>query len=91
VPLELLQARGLRNFFSQTKIEAGKYVSTSTFVTTQQSGGRFGAGIQHRTADGWQFTASWEPRLVLLEPTLSAQNFRRVRAVGVLIAREWRF
>ncbi len=91
VPTELVQARGVGNFFAQTKIEAGKYVNPRTFVTAQTQNGRFGTGIEHRTADGWHFTASFEPRLLLQEPTLSGQNFKRVRAYGGLIAREWRF
>lgn len=91
VPTELTQAQGLGNFLTQTKVEAGKYINPRTFVTAQEQGGRPGAGIEHRTADGWQFRASFEPRLLLEEPTLSKQPFRPVRAYGGLIAREWRF
>jgi hypothetical protein len=79
------------NFLTQTKIEAGKYVNPRTFVTAQEYSGRFGMGVEHRTEDGWHFTVSFEPRLLLQEPTLSGQNFMRARAYGGVIAREWRF
>jgi translocation and assembly module TamB len=91
VPAELIQLRGVGNFLTQTRIEAGKYVNPRTFVTAQETGGRLGAGFEHRTADGWRFRASFEPRLLLLEPTLSKQSFNAVRAYGGLVAREWRF
>jgi translocation and assembly module TamB len=91
VPVELIQGRGIGNFLTQTKVEAGKYINPRTFVTGQESGGRLGAGFEHRTADGWRFRASFEPRLLLLEPTLSKQAFKPVRAYGGVIAREWRF
>jgi translocation and assembly module TamB len=91
VPLELVQGRGIGNFLTQTKVEAGRYINPRTFVTGQESGGRLGAGFEHRTADGWIFRASFEPRLLLLEPTLSKQAFKPVRAYGGVIAREWRF
>lgn len=91
VPTELTQAQGLGNFLTQTKVEAGKYINPRTFVTAQEQGGRPGGGIEHRTADGWRFRASFEPRLLLEEPTLSKQPFKPARAYGGLIAREWRF
>jgi translocation and assembly module TamB len=91
VPIELIQGRGIGNFLTQTRVEAGKYINPRTFVTTQETGGRLGAGFEHRTADGWRFRASFEPRLLLLEPTLSKQSFTPVRAYGGVIAREWRF
>ena len=91
VPAELLQLRGVGSFLTQSRIEAGKYVNPRTFVTATETGGRFGAGFEHRTADGWRFRASFEPQFLLLEPTLSKQPFKRVRSYGGLIAREWRF
>jgi len=91
VPPELIQLRGFGNFLTQTKVEAGKYINPRTFVTGEFQANRPGAGIDHRTADGWQFRASFEPRLLLGEPTLSKQPFTPVRAYGGLIAREWRF
>jgi hypothetical protein len=91
IPTELLQLRGVGSFLTQSSIEAGKYVNPRTFVTAQTTGGRFGVGFEHRTADGWRFRASFEPQYLLLEPTLSKQPFIPVRRYGGLIAREWRF
>ena len=39
------------------------------------------SAIEHRTADGWHFTASVEPRILLLEPQLNSQPFRTVHRV----------
>ena len=91
VPTELVSGRGIGNFFTQTRIEAGKYINPRTFVSVQEQAVNFGGTIEHRTADGWRFNATIEPRLVLLEPTLNSQPFRTVRSYGGFIIREWRF
>ena len=90
VPNEIA-GRGVGNFITQTKFEAGKYVNPRTFVTIQTQSYQFGGAVEHRTADGWRFTASIEPRIILSEPTLTTQPYRTVRAYGGLILREWRF
>ena len=79
------------NFFTQTKFEAGKYINPRTFVTVQEQASRFGVGIEHRTGDGWQFSASVAPRILLGEPQLNSQPFRTVQSYGGFILREWRF
>jgi translocation and assembly module TamB len=79
------------NLFTQTKFEAGKYVNPRTFVTVQTQAFRPGAGVEHRTADGWLFSASISPRLLLGEPQLTSQPYRVVPAYGGFIVREWRF
>jgi translocation and assembly module TamB len=79
------------NFILQTKFEAGKYINGRTFVTVQEQARNFGAGIEHRTADGWHFNASAEPRVLLLEPRLNSQPYRTVITYGGFILREWRF
>jgi translocation and assembly module TamB len=79
------------NLFTQTRFEAGKYVNPRTFVTVQTQAFQPGAGIEHRTADGWQFNASISPRLLLGEPTLTSQPYRVVQTYGGFIVREWRF
>jgi translocation and assembly module TamB len=79
------------NFLTQTKFEAGKYVNPRTFVSVQQQAGRFGAAVDHRTADGWQFNASVLPRILLGEPRLDSQPFRVFTSYGGFILREWRF
>ncbi len=92
-PADVPQAtsQGLGNFFMQTKFEAGKYVTPRTFVTGQFQAKNFGAGIDHRTANGWRFNATFEPRIILLEPTLKEIPLRTVRTVGGFVIREWRF
>jgi len=80
-----------QNFFVQTRIEAGKYINGRTFVSMQEQGGQPGLGIEHRTADGWRFSASMEPRILLREPTLTDQPYRTVRSYGGFVIREWRF
>ena len=81
----------LNNFFLSTKVEAGKYINARTFLTVQQQAGIPGFGVEHRTADGWHFDASLEPRLLLREPLLNKQPVDRVRSYGGFIIREWRF
>jgi translocation and assembly module TamB len=90
VPTEIA-GRGVGNFITQTKFEAGKYVNPRTFVTIQTQSYQFGGAVEHRTADGWRFTASIEPRIILSEPTLTTQPYRTVRAYGGLVLKEWRF
>ena len=90
VPTEI-GGRGIGNFLTQTKVEAGKYVNPRTFLTVQEQARRPGLAIEHRTADGWRFRASAEPRILLSEPTLNSQPFRTVPAYGGFIVREWRF
>ena len=91
VPTELIQARGVGNFLSQTRVEAGKYINPRTFVTGSELGGRIGFGIQNRAGEGWQFNLSIEPRLLLREPTLAGQRAFWTRTYGGFVLREWRF
>jgi translocation and assembly module TamB len=93
IPTEALTGNGLSSFFTQTKIEAGKYINPRTFVSGQEQAGRIGLAIEHRTADGWRFSASWEPRVLLREPSLdlSKPNFDTRQGIGGFVIREWRF
>jgi len=79
------------NFFKQTRIEAGKYVNGRTFVSISEQAAQPGASIAHRTADGWHFSASMVPRIILREPTLREQPTFTTRSYGGFIVREWRF
>lgn len=90
LPTEL-GSGGLRGLVDQTRIEAGKYISPETFVSLQEQARNLGATIERRRADGWRFNATIEPRLVLLEPTLSSQPSRPLLGVGVFVLRDWRF
>ena len=64
-PTDVPSGNIVGNLFTQTKFEAGKYVNPRTFVTVQTQASQPGFGIEHRTADGWQFNASMTPRLLL--------------------------
>ena len=79
------------NFFTQTRIEAGKYVNPRTFVSVQEQAGQPGFTIEHRTADGWRFNASMLPRIILREPTLAEQPTFTTRSYGGFVLRDWRF
>ncbi len=82
---------GFSDFIRDTKIEAGKYINPRTYVNTSESAYRFGIGIDHRTADGWRFSGAFEPRVLLLEPNLTAVNTKVLQTLGGFIIREWRF
>lgn len=90
-PADVPSGNLVGNLFTETKIEAGKYVNPRTFVTAQTQALRPGIGIEHRTADGWQFNASITPRLILGEPRLTSQPYTVYQAYGGFIVREWRF
>jgi translocation and assembly module TamB len=89
-PLEL-GSGGFTGFFKQTRIEAGKYVDPQTFVALQQQASAVGASVERRIRGGWRITATWEPQLLLLEPTLNSQPYRTTRSVGGFVIRDWRF
>lgn len=93
VPAEIGSAPGrtIGNFFTETKFEAGKYINPRTFLSGQEQAGQLGAAIEHRTGDGWRFSASAAPRILLSEPRLNAQPYRTVRAYGGFVVKEWRF
>jgi translocation and assembly module TamB len=84
-------AGGIAGFFTRTKIEAGKYITPQTFVSLQEQANNVGAAIERRTRDGWRITATFEPQVVLLEPTLNSQPYRAIRSVGAFVIRDWRF
>ncbi len=90
-PADVPTTNAIGSFLTQTKFEAGKYINGRTFVSAQEQAGRLGVGIEHRTADGWHIQTSIEPRVVLLEPTLSSQPFRTMTTYGGYVIREWRF
>jgi translocation and assembly module TamB len=90
VPVDVTGS-GFSNFIRDTKFEAGKYINPRTYVNASESAYRFGIGIEHRTADGWRFSGAFEPRVLLLEPSLKAVNTRVQRTLGGFIIREWRF
>jgi len=86
-----VSGQGIGNFLTQTKFEAGKYINPRTFVSGSEVDGRIGLGIEQRTQNGWRFSASFEPRIVLLEPKLNAPQWRTQRTLGGFILRDWKF
>jgi hypothetical protein len=90
VPNEIA-GRGVGNFITQTKFEAGKYITPETFVSLQEQARNLGVAIERRTQDGWRITAMVEPQVVLLEPQLNSQPIRPLTSVGLFVIRTWRF
>jgi translocation and assembly module TamB len=86
-----VSGKAIGNFLTQTKFEAGKYVNPRTFVTAQEQAGRPGFGVEHRTQDGWRFTATFEPQILLREPNLNEPNWQIRRTIGGFVIREWKF
>lgn len=86
-----VNGQGIGTFLRDTKFEAGKYINPRTFVSVQESALRPGFGIEHRTANGWRLSGAFEPRIVLLEPTLKDIPTRTQRTLGAFVIREWRF
>lgn len=77
-----------------TELEAGKYVTPRTFVSLRARPTiRTAPGIrfEQRAGAGWRYEASYEPRFLLRQPTLEAQEARGTNALGVFIVREWKF
>ena len=85
-----------------TEIEAGKYLSPSTYATVIATPGAFvlnggglkvppGVSLSHRTSKGYRFETSYGPRYILNPPTLSGQSVSGIGQFGVFVIREWRF
>jgi autotransporter translocation and assembly factor TamB len=97
---------GIEQFLRGTEIEAGRYVSPSTFVSvvmtpgvTSCLGGNRqnsscavpGATLQYRTNKGYRFETSFTPRYILNTPTLAGQTAAGTSQFGAFVIREWRF
>jgi translocation and assembly module TamB len=82
VPMELWLGRGFGNLVTQTSVEMGKYLNPRTFVGVRTVGVNLGASIQYRTPRGWLYEFSAQPRLLLVEPSLSEQVIRMRQAFG---------
>ena len=87
------------SFLRTTQVEFGKYIQTSTFLQLQlrpdpASLQRPGFQITHRfnTRTGYRIDASFEPRYLLRQPTLSTnQTPQTTSAFGLFLVREWRY
>jgi len=101
------QVNGFNQFLKGTEIEAGRYLSPSTFVSVVMTPGVFSCGgttnttnsscsipggtIQYRTNKGYRFEASLSPRYILNPPTLDGQTAAGTSQFGAFVIREWRF
>lgn len=87
------------SFLRATQVEFAKYVQRNTFVQLQvrpdpASLQRPGFQITHRfnTQSGYQIDASFEPRYLLSQPSLSSdQAPQTTSAFGLFLVREWRY
>jgi translocation and assembly module TamB len=93
VPAEL-SGSSAQALLAGTEVEIGRYINRSTFIALQArpSAAVPGIRVQHRMAKGFRIETSYEPRVLLSEPTLSREvNLRQVRVFGGVLIREWRF
>jgi translocation and assembly module TamB len=95
-------ANGGSSFITNTQLEAGKYVSPSTFMSlvippglfaTGKSGNRVPPGVTlvHRTTKGFRLETSYTPYYYLNSPTLAGQTAGGGGQFGAFVIREWRF
>jgi translocation and assembly module TamB len=93
---------GITQFVTGTEVEAGKYLSPSTYATVIATPGAFvlnggglkvppGVSLSHRTSKGYRFETSYGPRYILNPPTLSGQSVSGIGQFGAFVIREWRF
>ena len=99
------QVSGVSQFLRATEIEAGRYLSPSTFVSVVMTPGVFTCGgnrsnsscavpggtLQYRTNKGYRFETSLSPRYILNPPSLDGQSAAGTSQFGAFIIREWRF
>lgn len=85
---------GVETLLAGTQVEAGKYVSSQTFVVLQARPTFVAPGlrIEHRMPKGYRIEAGVEPRFLLRQPTLSEnQDLKPTSVLGAFLIREWRF
>ena len=94
-----IQSGGAASFITGTQLEAGKYISPSTFVSLVIPPGLFtrqdrvppGVTLVHRTNKGYRLETSYTPYYYLDPPTLAGQTASGKGQFGAFIIREWRF
>jgi hypothetical protein len=95
VPNEVYTPQGIGSLLKGTEVELGKYVDPMTFVSVQtRLQSKFpGLRAQRRTAKGFRFELSLEPRYKILQPTLDAATTTPspYPVYGAFLVREWRF
>jgi translocation and assembly module TamB len=93
LPAELFTGR-FEDLLRGTRIEAGSYIGRRLFAAgharpTLET--RPGARLEYRTANGFRWLTSWEPRYLPAEPTLQDVEPERTSVFGIFLRREWRF
>jgi translocation and assembly module TamB len=93
VPTEVYTPNGIGDFLRGTQVELGKYVDPRTYLSLQaRAQGIPGVQLRQRTAKGFTYTMSFEPRYPVTAPTLApAGNMHQFGVFGAFIGREWRF
>lgn len=93
VPTEVYTPNGIGDFLRGTQVELGKYVDPRTYLSLQaRAQGIPGVQLRQRTAKGFTYTMSFEPRYPVTAPTLApAGNLHQFGVFGAFISREWRF
>lgn len=88
---QIVGGGNLSTFLADTRVEAGKYLNPRTFLGVQEQIQRPGLRLEYRTPKGWRYDLSFEPRVILLEPTLTGQPWRATQQLGAFIIHEWKF
>lgn len=96
LPTELASGNfgALSTFLKGTQFTFGKYLSTRTFLGVQlQATTTPGFRVQHQLSrtPGLSLDATFQPRFFLPEPSLSPQQITKANALGLFLARRWRF
>ncbi|MDQ6612928.1 MAG: hypothetical protein M3Y64_10875, partial [Gemmatimonadota bacterium] len=94
IPTELGSASYAKTIINGTKLEFGKYFTTSTFLGLNlQAATTPGFRIEHRfgLTGGLSIESTLQPRYFLSEPTLAPQEFKKANAFGLFLIRRWRF
>jgi hypothetical protein len=88
-------ASGVQSLVKGTEIQAGKYFSSETFVSTQirpATGTVLGFHVEQRLPKGYRIEATFEPRFLLRQPTLAQEELARpVSVIGAFLIWERRF
>jgi translocation and assembly module TamB len=93
LPPEAAFQNAYHNFFTGTEFEAGKYLSPNLFAEVRGRASTFpGLAVQYRTRFGLNWTTTWEPRYLPVEPSFSTtQTASQVRAFGTFLLWSRRF
>jgi hypothetical protein len=82
---------GISNFVQSTRVEAGKYLNSRTFLTVQAYNLRPGARLEYRANPAWLYSVYTQPQVLLRPPSLDEQPTATLGSFGVQILRLWRF